>query len=162
MELNVDERCDRAVALFKEGYNCAQAVYMAYSDLFGMNEEQAARIVSSLGGGMGRLREVCGAVSGMFMIVAQRYPIVSPTDREAKTRNYKVVQQLAARFREKNGGIVCRDLLGLDHDQDQPVPEKRTAEYYRKRPCAEYVRDAAFFAGEMLREAERPAAGGRE
>ena len=98
---------------------------------------------SSFGGGMGRLREVCGAVSGMFMVAGILYGYDNPTDQEGKTRHYKRIQELAGEFEKYNSSIVCRTLLGLDQHKDEPVPEKRTEEYYEKRPCLQLTGMAA-------------------
>ncbi len=149
-ELNIDERAERAENYFRAGYNCAQAVYMAYADLFGMDTDLAAKVSAPLGGGMGRLREVCGACSGMFLVAGLAIPANNPQDKAAKAANYKMVQDLAADFRAENGSIICRELLGLDHKTDAPTPEERTETYYKKRPCAELVRIAAKIVGEKL------------
>ncbi len=148
----IEQRSEQAVAYFKQGYNCAQSVYMAYADVFGMDKDLAARIIAPLGGGMGRLREVCGAVSGMFLVAGLKYPADNPADHDAKTSNYAAVQRLAEKFRQQNGSIVCRELLGLAVRKDDPTPEPRTDAYYKRRPCAEYVRIAATLAGEELNE----------
>lgn len=150
MNVNVDERVQKARELFLEGYNCTQAVFLAYSDLFDIEAQFAARISASFGGGMGRLREVCGTVSGMLLIAGFMEPFDNPTDKGAKTRNYTLVQELAENFRRKNGAIVCRELLGLDHQKDAPEPSDRTPEYYKKRPCVEYIASAARIVGEKL------------
>lgn len=133
---------ERAVELFRQGYNCAQSVLGAYCEDLGIDFETAVRLSSSFGGGMGRLREVCGAVSGMFMVAGLKRGYSSPADIEAKTEHYRLIQSLADRFRKRNGSIVCRELLGLD-DRSDPNPDKRTAEYYKKRPCVELVSFAA-------------------
>lgn len=134
---------EKAKQLFLEGYNCAQAVFCAFSDELGIDQETAMKISSSFGGGMGRLREVCGAVSGMFMAAGVKYGYSVPGAGDEKKEHYARIQQLAGTFKEKNGSIVCRDLLGLKQQHDGPVPEERTAEYYKKRPCVELVGDAA-------------------
>ncbi|MDP4146737.1 MAG: C-GCAxxG-C-C family protein [Bacillota bacterium] len=134
---------DRAVELFKQGYNCSQAVFAAFCEDCGMDFETALKISSSFGGGMGRLREVCGAVSGMFMVAGIKYGYINPTDKISKAEHYKRIQQLAEQFKESNGSIICRDLLGLTTQNESYIPETRTDEYYKKRPCAELVGDAA-------------------
>ena len=134
---------EKARQLFKEGYNCSQAVFGAFSDDIDMELKNALRIASSFGGGMGRLREVCGAVSGMFMVAGIIYGYDEPKDTEAKKEHYKLIQELAQRFKATNGSIVCRELLGLDKGPDNPTPEPRTESYYKKRPCEEYVKCAA-------------------
>ena len=105
---------EKAKALFKEqGYNCAQAVFIAFNDLTGMDEISAARFASSFGGGMGRLREVCGAVSGCFMVLGALMGPEDPKDNTAKMAHYAVIQEAAKRFKEENGSYICRELLGL-------------------------------------------------
>lgn len=133
----------RAMELFKQGYNCSQSVVAAFGDELNIDFETALKISSSFGGGMGRLREVCGAVSGMFMVAGLKYGYTDPKDNKAKTEHYKLIQELAAQFKAENGSIVCRELLGLSAGPDSPIPELRTKEYYKKRPCAELVGYAA-------------------
>ncbi len=131
-----------AEQLFKEGYNCCQAVIGAFAEELGMETEDVMRIAASFGGGMGRLREVCGAVSGMFMIAGFEQGYDDPKAQQEKKEHYELIQRLAEAFRQENGSIICRELLGLDHKKDGPVPAVRTAEYYQKRPCAEIVKSA--------------------
>jgi C_GCAxxG_C_C family probable redox protein len=150
LKINPIERAERAKALFNEGYNCAQSVAMAYADITNLDEKMVATITASFGGGMGRLREVCGAVSGMAFVASFLSPCPTATDATAKKANYALVQEFAEKFREQNGNIVCRSLLGLDRPKDEPTPSPRTAEYYKKRPCAEYVYDAALIVGKYL------------
>lgn len=150
MKINIQERANQAVALFKSGYNCAQAVFMTYADLFDLDAQLAAKLASSFGGGMGRLREVCGTVSGMFLIAGMASPADDPSNTQRKTQNYALVQKLAQRFRQENGSIICRELLQRDVTQESPEPEPRTENYYKKRPCAELVRSAALIIGEEL------------
>ncbi len=145
-------RAVKARALFERGYNCAQAVFLAFGDKTGLDEKTAARLSSSFGGGMGRLREVCGTVSGMFLVVGALYGTDDPQAGEAKAAQYRDLQELAKRFRESNGSIVCRELLGLTEKTSEPTPEKRTAEYYKKRPCSELVAQAAQILDEFLAE----------
>ncbi len=132
---------EKAREYFSSGYNCAQSVLLAFSDLTDLNEETAMKIAASFGGGMGRLREVCGAVSGMFMAAGLLYGDGNLSTNESKAAHYQRIQELAARFREKNGSIICRDLL--ENPETTPIPEKRTAQYYAKRPCAELCACAA-------------------
>lgn len=140
-----EDRVEKAVSLFREGYNCAQSVVAAYADLYGIDTETALKLSASFGGGMGRMRQVCGAVSGMFMINGLNNGQTDPSDKEAKQRNYAKVQELAAAFRSENGSILCGELLAgtCRKVSDDPQPSERTPEYYRKRPCAEYVRCCA-------------------
>ncbi|TCL55022.1 C_GCAxxG_C_C family probable redox protein [Kineothrix alysoides] len=132
-----------AMEYFKEGYNCSQSVFLAFSDCYDMDKKAILKISSSFGGGMGRLREVCGAVTGMFMAAGMLYGYTDPKDQKVKAEHYERIQLLAKEFEEKNHSIVCRELLGLGAGKDKPVPEARTAEYYKKRPCVELVGIAA-------------------
>ena len=150
MKIDVKARAEHAKKLFEEGYNCAQSVALAYADITELDSETLAKIAAPFGGGMGRLREVCGAVSGMSLLAGFITPCPSKDDAVAKRENYALVQKFAEAFREKNGAIVCRTLLGLDRTKDEPTPSPRTAEYYKKRPCGELVYDAALIVGEYL------------
>ncbi len=144
---------ERATALFQEGYNCAQAVFCAFADVTGLDLETSARLASSFGGGLGRLREVCGAVSGAAMVLGMAEGYADPKDAQAKKDHYARVRDFAARFREANGSIVCRELLaGGDPHAAQPggEPEARTPEFYKKRPCPELVGMAVDILDEML------------
>ena len=159
MDFNIEERVEKAGRLFKEGgYNCCQAVVLAYCDLFGMDEKTAAALSSGFGGGMGRMREVCGSVSGMVMLSGMLSPADDPSDKAGRTANYALVQEVAGEFRNINGSIICRELLGLDKkpaegqaSAESPVPSDRTAEYYKKRPCEELVRISARIIGEKIK-----------
>ncbi len=150
MTVDVKERRERAMQNFADGYNCAQAVVLAYSDIVEIDPRQLATISAPLGGGMGRLREVCGAVSGMFMVSGFIHNNYDPKDRGAKIATYQTVQSLAEGFRELNGSIICRELLGLSVKQQIPIPEERTEAYYKKRPCKELVGIAAELVGEAI------------
>lgn len=150
--LDIEERVEMAKNLFTSGYNCCQAVILAYHDIIGIDPKLAATISGPLGGGMGRLREVCGAVSGMFLLSGFIIPADDPQDRAKKTESYTLVQELAATFRENTGSIICRELLGIDRgQQESPIPSQRTQEYYQKRPCAEIVALAARIIGQKLK-----------
>lgn len=131
----------KAAELFLNGYNCAQAVAVAFCDVTGLDRDFSAKMASSFGGGMGRLREVCGAVSGMFMVLGYLYGYETPGDDDRKKKLYTQVQELADQFREKNGSIVCRELL--KNPPSDPNPTPRTAEFYAKRPCVRMVMVAA-------------------
>ena len=158
MDFILEERVEKARDLFRQGYNCSQSVFLAYNDLLGVESTLAATISGPLGGGMGRLREVCGAVSGMSLIAGFLAPCPDPAARQAKAATYALVQEFAERFRAENGAIVCRELLGLACREllglacrkEEPVPAERTAEYYKKRPCVELVACAARIVGEYL------------
>ena len=147
----IKERAEKAKAYFLNGYNCSQSVFMAYADLFDLDVELASKLASSFGGGMGRLREVCGTCTGMFMVASMAIP-ADNKDADAKKANYALVQQVAEDFRKENGSIICRELLGLDHKKDEPTPSARTQEYYKKRPCGELVYLAAEIIGKRLLE----------
>ena len=146
-----EEYAAKAKELFEQGYNCAQAVLLAFEDVTQMDTKTAAALSSSFGGGMGRLREVCGAVSGMFMVAGVLQGYDDPKATTEKAEHYKFIQSLAADYKAENGSIICKELLGLPGAQD-PVPEERTAEYYRRRPCGEYVEFAAKLLAQKLSE----------
>lgn len=145
-------RRERAVSAFMQGYNCAQSIVLAFADLLPVDESALSRLSSSFGGGMGRLREVCGAVSGMFMVAGLLYGYDGPEVGQVKAEHYAKIQELAHRFEEKHGSIVCRELLGLAVRRDVPVPEARTAEYYKKRPCPEMIGEAAEILEQFINE----------
>ena len=128
---------------FIEGYNCAQAVVLAFEDKLGVDRDTLLKISSSFGGGMGRLREVCGTVSGMFIVAGLLGGYSSPSAIEEKAEHYARIQQLAARFKQINGSIICRELLGAKMATTTPTPEARTPEYYKTRPCARLAGDCA-------------------
>jgi C_GCAxxG_C_C family probable redox protein len=146
---------EKAKELFKEGYNCAQSVFVAFQEEMNIDRETALKLSSSFGGGMGRLREVCGAVSGMFMVAGVLYGYDEPKNQEAKAEHYARIQQLANEFCKQNKSIVCRELLGLDKKMDSPIPAERTKEYYEKRPCVELVGQAAKIIENYIKENEK-------
>ena len=138
------KRIEKAGELFEEGYNCAQSVFAAYSDLYGLENETALKLSASFGGGVGRMREICGAVSGMSMIAGLETGTAKEMDDEGKKYNYEVVQKLAQEFKALSGSMICRELLGLDSDAPRdPRPQKRDQAYYNSRPCKQLVMDAA-------------------
>lgn len=144
---------ERAIALFKEGFNCSQSVFVAFSHRFGIDEDTAKRISAGLGGGMGRMREVCGAVSGASLVIGSIASATDGKDSESKQKNYELVREFAKRFTDKNGSIICRELLGLDVKMEKSAqPESRTTEYYKKRPCVELVGDAVEILAELIEE----------
>ncbi|MBO5801524.1 MAG: C_GCAxxG_C_C family protein [Alistipes sp.] len=152
--IDVNERVERACGYFKSGYNCAQAVVMAFDDVMEQSPEMLARLTSPFGGGMGRMREVCGTVSGMAFLAGAISPSVDPSNLEERKANYALVQHFADQFRRENGDIVCRRLLGLEpmvERTETAMPSQRTEEYYKKRPCAEYVGCAARIVAEYLK-----------
>lgn len=149
------ERGDRAERFFNEGYNCCQSVVLAFSDILhdscGLSESMLTTISSGFGGGFGRLREVCGAVSGMTLMAGFMRPSTDPSIKEERAANYALVQEFASAFKAESGSIVCRELLGLaGHPKETPVPSDRTPEYYKKRPCGQQVRTAAIIVAEKL------------
>ena len=144
---------ERAIELFEEGFNCSQSVFMAYAHRFDIDEDTAKKISAGLGGGLGRMREVCGAVSGADMVIGSIFSAVDGKDSDSKQKNYELVREFADRFTKKNGSIICRELLGLDVKMEKSAePEKRTAEYYKKRPCVELVGDAVEILAELIEE----------
>lgn len=143
----------RAVDYFKSGYGCCQSVVAAFADLYGMDETMALRVAAGFGGGVGRLRMVCGAVSGIVILVGLDCGQTEGSDHEGKAACYKVVQELLSSFREKNGSVICAELLGLGGVPAVTgtyVPDERNAEYYRKRPCGSKVESAARVFAEYL------------
>lgn len=141
------EHGEKAAELFVSGYNCAQSVAVAFCDLTGLNEDQASKMVSPFGGGFGRQREVCGAISGISFILGTLYGYDRPNP-EKQLALYADLQELCRRFREKTGSIICRQILN-DPPSD-PAPTPRTAEYYAKRPCARMVMLAADLLDEYI------------
>ena len=131
------DRQHNAAKLFFEGYNCAQAVAMAFADVIGIEEKRCAKMVSSFGGGMGRLREVCGAVSGMLFVAGILYGYDTKDDDAVKKEHYARVQELAGEFRDEVGSIICREIL--KNPPTDPTPSPRTEQYYKERPCAHMV-----------------------
>ena len=145
-------RRETAMDNFKNGYNCSQSIVLAFADLLPVDKLLLSKMASSFGGGMGRLREVCGAVSGIFMVLGLLYGYDGAETGQVKTDHYSRIQELAARFEKEHGSIVCRELLGLDVRHDDPAPEARTEKYYKKRPCVEIVGDAAEILEQYIKE----------
>lgn len=146
----MDNYSEKAVKNFRNGYNCAQSVLLTFAGKIGLKDDEALRLASSFGGGMGRLREVCGAVSAMFMIAGFLKGYTEPDNDIAKANHYKLIQDLATEFKSKHGTIICRELLGLDGTEFSPVPSARTDEYYKERPCEEFIRCATMIVEEEL------------
>ena len=163
MKIDIEERVTKAKRLFKEeGYNCCQAVVLAYNDIFGIDDAVAAAMSSGFGGGMGRMREVCGSVSAMVMLAGLMAPASDPSIKVDRTRNYALVQDMAGQFKALNGSIVCKELLGLvpmgscqAAPSESPEPSDRTPEYYKKRPCEELVGISARIVGEKIAEMDK-------
>ncbi len=148
---------DRALELFMEGFNCSQSVFTAFAHRFGIDEDTAKRISAGLGGGVGRQREVCGAVSGAVMVLGSVRAAVSGDDSESKKENYELVREFCDRFRERHGDtIICREMLKIAAEKKETAkPDDRNAEYYAKRPCAKAVYDAAEILEEMIEKHEQ-------
>lgn len=140
---------EKAKEIFIQGYNCAQAVLMSYSEEFGIDRKTAARISCGLGGGIARTRETCGAVLGAVMVISLRYSDGSPDD---KKKAYSAGSAFIQEFEEHNGSSLCKVLLGLEQKENSSVPEARTKEYYQKRPCAELVACAAEMVEKYLND----------
>lgn len=144
-------KAEKAKELFLQGYNCSQSIAGAFCQNMDMDFNSAVKIASAFGGGMGRLREVCGAVSGIFMVLSAKCGYTDISDKQKKTTLYRTVQELAKEFAKKNGSIICRELLGGKADCGF-IPDDRTEEYYKTRPCAEKVYDAACILEKYLSE----------
>lgn len=149
-------RSEKAKEYFLNGYNCSQAVAMAFADLIGLDEKQVAKMVSGFGGGFGRMREVCGSVSGMVFIASSLYGYDDATDNIAKRDLYAEIQCLCNKFIDENGSMICKKLLGLTESEPKnPTPEARTKEYYKKRPCAELVECSAKILEQYINEKDK-------
>jgi C_GCAxxG_C_C family probable redox protein len=154
-EQELEKRIERAVDNFMAGYGCCQSVVAAFADLYGVDEKTALRFGAGFGGGVGRLRMMCGAVSGIVMLVGLDCGQTEGSDREGKSACYKVVQELLARSEQQNGSLICAEILGLKgHDKANCTYEAspRTAEYYKTRPCAAKVESAARIFADYLKE----------
>lgn len=139
----IEQRVERAKTLFRQGFNCSQSVFAACADLYGIKDETLAlRLSASFGGGIGRMRQTCGAACGMFMLAGLENGSAVEGDAEGKKRNYTLVQELANKFKAENGSLICSELLGIAPKPQDPQPEARTDAYYQKRPCIEMVATA--------------------
>ena len=139
-----EDKIQKAVELFKEGYNCSQSVVAAFAEDYGFTKEQALRMSASFGGGIGRMRETCGAACGLFMLAGLETSAIIGSDKEGKAANYALVQKLAEEFKKRNGALKCAELLGLKPSVPvESTPEDRTPQYYAKRPCSKMVEEAA-------------------
>ena len=149
------DRVQGAVECFMQGYGCSQAVVAAFADMYGLDDTMAKRISAGFGGGVGRLRMMCGAVSGIVMLVGLDCGQTEGSDRDGKSACYKVVQELLARSQAENGSLICAEILGLNgHEkaQNSYIASARTAEYYKTRPCAAKVESAARIFADYLKE----------
>ena len=152
-ESELEARINRAVELFNEGYNCSQSVVAAFADLYGFTFEQSLRMSASFGGGIGRMRQTCGAACGMFLLTGLDCGAIDGSDGAGKSHNYAQVQQLAAQFKAQNGSLICAELLGLKPNAPtSSKAEARTTEYYKKRPCPMMVKTAATIFANYLKE----------
>lgn len=147
----MQSKADRARALFEEGYSCSQSVFGAFAEECGLEQKLAFQIASGLGGGVGRLRETCGAITGIALVLGIKQGYWEPSAIEEKTKLYAAIGELAERFRKRTGSIVCRELLGLSSVEYNPKPDERTAEYYQNRPCKELIALAAELLEEHLK-----------
>lgn len=147
----MEDRIEKAVELFKSGFNCSQSVVAAFADMYGFSEEQALRMSASFGGGIGRMRQTCGAACGMFLLAGLEKGAIDGKDREGKGANYALVQELAEEFKKRNGSMICAELLGLKKPEGSSIPEARTEQYYSKRPCVKMVEEAARIWVEYLK-----------
>ena len=157
-EMELEKRVERAVDNFMAGYGCCQSVVAAFSDLYGLDEQMALRIAAGFGGGVGRLRMMCGAVSALVILVGLDCGQTEGSDREGKSACYKVVQQLLAQSEAENGSLICAEILGLkgfEKAHSSYVASPRTAEYYRTRPCAAKVESAARIFANYLKAQSR-------
>lgn len=154
MRKDLEERVTRAVENFMQGYGCCQSVVAAFADIYGLDETMAKRIAAGFGGGVGRMRMMCGAVSGIVMLVGLDCGQTEGSDRAGKSACYKVVQELLAKSKADNGSLICAELLGLEGPVPvgQYVASERTAEYYKHRPCADKVESAARIFAQYLDE----------
>lgn len=152
-----DDRVQKAVELFMQGYNCSQSVFLAFADLYGMDEDMAKRVSAGFGGGVGRMRMMCGAVSGMVMLAGLDAGQTEGNDRKGKADCYAVVHGLVNKFKDENGSVICAELLGMKGCKvvkNSNIPDERNAEYYRVRPCSQKVENAARLFAEYLASKE--------
>lgn len=145
-----EARAEYALSLFKSGCNCAQSVFAAYADLLGMDTETALKMSSAMGGGIGRMREVCGTVSAMAMLAGLKEGNADPEDEEAKEHIYALVRRMSALFKEQQGTIICRELLGIEGMEESAKPSIRTPEFYASRPCGRIITCAAEIIEDVL------------
>ena len=146
----IDKYKQSSVSYFRQGYGCAQAVFMAYSEHYDIEPQLAAKLATSFGGGMGRLREVCGAVSGMFLVLGMHYPYIDINDKQSKNTNYEAVQRLALEFKEQMGSYICADILKKKQQPEMPISADRDEVYYATRPCVRCVALAAQLVGKEI------------
>lgn len=146
----IEARAERAKELFMQGFNCSQSVLASCCDLYGLDEQMALRVSASFGGGIARMRHVCGAASGMFMLAGLEKGSITGSAEEKKA-NYAFVRELSDDFRNLHGSIICADLMGIT-DNSNPTPAPRTEEYYHKRPCGDIIASAVRIYLKRLRD----------
>lgn len=153
MQTDVNERVRLAQEFFMQGYNCTSSVVLAFEDILNVDRDTLERLSIGLGGGVGRLREVCGTVNAMAVVAGTLASIDGKTHQQQKKDTYAIVQELAGAFREENGSIICRELMGLRAGEKQgPMPQERTAEYYKSRPCLKLVACSARIIAEYVKK----------
>lgn len=153
MQIDVNERVSLAREFFMEGYNCTQAVLLAFEDMLGTDRDSLERLSIGLGGGVGRLREVCGTVNAMAIVAGTFAGLDGKTHQQQKKDTYAIVQEFAGKFREENGSIICRELMALRAGEKQdPMPQERTAEYYKSRPCLRLVECSARIIADYVKK----------
>ena len=153
MKEELEARVNRAVDYFMQGYGCCQSVVAAFADIYGLDEKPALKIAAGFGGGVGKMRMMCGAVSGLVMLIGLEEGQTEGADNEGKSHCYKIVQQLLEESKQQNGSIICAEILGLkgyEKAANSYVASERTAEYYKKRPCAAKVESAARIFADYL------------
>lgn len=148
----MSERADRAYNYFMEGFTCAQSLFVSFADIFSFDEETALKLSAGLGGGVGRMREVCGVVTSASLILGMMYGATKGDDKESKAYTYEKVREFSDKFKAIEGTILCRELLGLDEAEESHIPQERTPEYYASRPCPRITREAAEILEEMVNE----------
>lgn len=153
MKQELDRRIQQAVDNFMQGYGCCQSVVTAFADMYGLDDNMGKRIAAGFGGGVGRMRMMCGAVSALAILAGLDCGQTDGDDRNGKATCYKVVQQLLDKFKQRNGSMICAELLGIGGVKPKPItniPDERNAEYYKVRPCARKVESAARIFAEYL------------
>lgn len=153
MRQELEDRVQRAVENFMHGYSCSQSVVSAFADIYGMDDTMAKRVSAGFGGGVGRMRMMCGTVSALVILAGLDCGQTEGDDREGKAACYKVVQEMLATFKERNGSVICAELLAMNGCKvvkDTNIPDERNAEYYKVRPCARKVESAARIFAEYL------------
>ena len=152
---DIDKRVERAVDYFMAGYGCCQSVVAAFADLYGLDDLLAKKVAAGFGGGVGRMRMMCGAVSGIVILTGLDCGQTEGSDREGKSACYKVVQELLAQSKQANGSLICAEILGFQGHEKAAcsyVASERTAEYYKSRPCVAKVESAARIFADYLKQ----------